>query len=162
MCGSVRPFSERVEGLATRRPNHQFGAWRAKGQNLAHILWRDGNAAGSRTIVGPCKVEKDGTTAALNAGALVVAGFNDNVVEVVSSPQLLVGGRVGHVNHTVVVPVPCRFTPAPALPELGQGQAGSWPDQPVTAVVPLLQGPNPGRAGAIAFHLKEAAARPPK
>jgi len=151
MCGLVRLFSEHVGGSPTRRPDHQACSGGTAAQHFLHIFQCHRDAACRWGKIFPGKMKENGAAAALDAGPLVVAGLHHNIIEMIGTFQILVGRGIGQIHAAIIVPVACRFTPAPAAADRRNRQFRLGPDDPVIAVVNLAQGPEANRTCAIAF-----------
>ena len=150
MCGLVQLFSEHVGGSPTRRPDHQACSGGTAAQHFLHVFQCYGDAARRRGKIFPRQVKENGAAAALDAGPLVVAGLHHNIIEMVGTFQILVGRGIGQIHPAIIVPVACRFAPAPAAPNRRNRQFRLGPDEAVTAVVVARNGETPDPAALIA------------
>lgn len=62
-------------------------------------------------------MKEDGASAALDARPSIVAGLYDYIIKLIRALKLLMGGGIGQVNSTIIIPVANRLAPAPALPD---------------------------------------------
>ena len=162
MCGSVQLFSEHVRGSPTRRPDHQACSGGTAAQHFLHVFQCHRDAAGGWGKIFPGEMEENGAAAALDAGPLIVAGLNHNIIEMVGTLQILMGRGIGQFHPAIVISVTYRFTPAPATPDRRNRYFRLRPDEAVTAVVNVAQGPDANGACAIAFLFAEISAGSPQ
>ena len=72
----------------------------------------EGNAAGGRREVLPCRVNEDRTSAPRNTRTRIVVNLNDEIVEIVLARQAVDVCMRGYFNRPIVVAVRGVFAPA--------------------------------------------------
>ena len=98
-------------------------------------------------------MKENGAPPALDSWEPVVAGFHHDIVEMVGTFQIFVGGCIGQINPAVIVSIAYSFTPAPTTSDRCSRNFRKGSNDVVIAEVNLAEGPNPDRAYAIPLFL---------
>jgi hypothetical protein len=60
-------------------------------------------------------MKENSASPTLNSRLLIVAGLHNNIIEIVGTFEVFMGGEVRQIHLPIVVSVSHGFTPAPAL-----------------------------------------------
>jgi len=129
-------------------------------KNQAHVFRRNGNAAFRRRIALPRDVKEDRATLSLHGRVQVAIQHDDDVVEPVVAPHLLVAGRKRQLHRPVVETVARVVTPARRRCQRLGRQQRCRRQAPVRAIIDVQQFEPAHRRAAIAFSLAHDDARP--
>ncbi len=126
------------------------------------MLRRNGDAAFRRRIPFPGDVKEDRAAFSLHCGVQVAIQNNDDVIEPVVAPHLLVAGRKRQLHRPVVATVARVVAPAGRRRQRFGRQQRCGRQPPIRAIVDVEQGKTARRRATIAFTLAHDDARPAK
>ena len=131
-------------------------------ENDPHVGGSDGDATRRGIAFGRAQVKEDGAAAALPPRPLIVIEQDNDVIEMVVAPKLLMGDRIGQAHGPVVVAVADLIAPAVATADPDEGKRRLRRLRAVAAEEHAAQAQVAQRRGAIALALLGGNPAPPE
>lgn len=139
------------------RPDLQHAAGPKPLDEALEIAAIEGNAPCGRGQPGVGHVHEDRAAVSAYAGALVMAEDDDQIVEMIVSPEDLGTRRIGMADGPIVVAVAGIVAPAIARPDRANRERRSRACSAIGTVKNGADGPSPDGRGAVTFAFQSAA-----
>lgn len=157
MCVSAPRFS--ANALAR---NHNPRPSSRLHEQHQEIVPRESDASRGRRVSLSREMHKDGAAAAANAGQVVIAEHDDEIVEMVSARETVAVVARRQFDRPVIVRIARILAPAIEGPDRAQWQRTARAGSSIRAIKHLPHGKAPDRRRAVAFAFQRREPRPAK